>query len=358
MKRKGVHKDYTFTPTAGLTLNNPSYAHMELIIPREHGPDYENLAKAEVLAALEPQVEEMMEEHRRKRRLWFSSDFLPADEHLEEKDERLLTRLRERARGLKDSARVAVALGLLTEEGLPHFHRLLAKYLGDDSVWHKWNLMWTAEEDRHGLILHDYVRDARLFRSREIDMMQYAYQEAGFHPDWDKDPYKVFVYTTLQERATQVTHMGTGRVVGEEEPVLKGILSSIAADEAKHFSFYRKSFKAVLELDPNRALQSALGIMPAIDMPGVSMPNFREMADVVRRVGIYGPFDYKKIVEEAIDFWQIEVLDGLSEAGRMAQEKILQIPARLQKVAEYIDRRRDAKTFSFDFIYGRQFVVE
>ncbi len=331
---------------------------MELILPTEPTPEYENLAKAEVLTTLEPLVEEMMEDHKRKRRLWFSSDFLPADEQSGEEEERLLTRLRERARGLRDSVRVSVALGLLTEEGLPHFHRLLAKYLGDNSVWHKWNLMWTAEEDRHGVILHDYARDARLFRSRDIDQMQYAYLEAGFHPDWDTDPYKVFVYTTLQERATQVTHMGTGRFVGDDEPVLKGILSSIAADEAKHFSFYRKAFKGVLELDPNRALQSALAILPAIDMPGVSMPNFRDMADVVRRVGIYGPFDYKKIVEEALSFWQIDLLEGLSEAGRRAQEKILAIPKRLQKVGEYIERKRDAKTFSFDFIYGRSFAVE
>ncbi len=331
---------------------------MDLILPKERDAEYENIAKAEVLSALEPQVELMMEDHRRKRRLWFSSDFLPADEQSGEEEEKLLVRLRERARGMTDSVRVAVALGLLTEEGLPHFHRLIAKYLGDDSVWHKWNLMWTAEEDRHGVVLHDYTRDARLFKNKHIEQMQYAYLEAGFHPDWDKDPYKVFVYTTLQERATQHTHMNTGRLVGDDEPVLKGILSSIAADEAKHFQFYRKAFKGVLELDPNRALQSALSILPAIDMPGVSMPNFRDMADVVRRVGIYGPLDYKKIVEEAVDFWEIEVMDGLNEAGRIAQEKILQIPKRLQKVAEYLDRRRDSKTFSFDFIYGRSFAVE
>ena len=40
--------------------------------------------------------------------------------------------------------------------------------------------------------------------------------------------------------------------------------------------------------------------MPSIDMPGVNMPHFREMADVIRRAGIYGPRDYLKIVEEQI----------------------------------------------------------
>lgn len=331
---------------------------MNVYIPAEASEALETTSKAEVLAALEPMVKEEMDDHLRKRRLWFSSDFLPADEQNDEDQERALAKLRERVRGIGDAPRVALVLNLLTEEGLPHFHRILSKYLGDDSVWGRWNRMWTAEEDRHGVILHDYARDARLFRFREVEMMQYAYQEEGFEPAWDRDPYRVFVYTTLQERATQFSHRGLGRLVGDDEPVLRGITANVAADEARHFSFYRKVFKAILEFDPNRALQSALHVMPSIEMPGATMPHFREMADVVRRSGIYGPWDYKKIVEEAIDFWNIEVLTGLNEAGRKAQEKILAIPKRLKKVAEYIEHRSTSKTFSFDFIYGRAFAMD
>jgi acyl-[acyl-carrier-protein] desaturase len=113
-----------------------------------------------------------------------------------------------------------------------------------------------------------------------------------------------------------------------------------------------------LELDPNRALQSAAEIMPSIEMPGFTIPGFREMADIVRRVGIYGPWDYKKIVEEVIKFWDIEVLTGLNDIAKKAQEKILAIPARLEKVAEYMEQRTSKKTFSFDFIYNRILVFE
>ena len=61
-----------------------------------------------------------------------------------------LAALRAQADGIPDPARAALALNILTEEGLPHFHRLLAVYLGDDSFWRIWNNLWTAEEDRHG----------------------------------------------------------------------------------------------------------------------------------------------------------------------------------------------------------------
>ncbi len=327
------------------------------ILINENNSEKETQSKAEVLAVLEQKVKEWMEVHISKRKLWFSSDFLPADEKNSDDQENAISKLRDRVRGIKDSARVAIGLNLITEEGLPHFHRLLSKYLGDDSFWSKWNNMWTAEEDRHGGVLRDYARDSRLFKFSRLEQMQYVYQEKGFNPDWDKDPYKVFVYTTLQERATQFSHKNTGSYIGDDEPLIKGILSSIAADEAKHFTFYRNVFKSILEIDPNRALQSALSILPAIDMPGISMPNFREMADVIRRAGIYGPRDYKKIVEEAISFWNIELLEGLNEMGRKAQDKIMQIPARLEKLAQYIEKRTEKKSFSFDLIYDRIIVM-
>ena len=121
---------------------------------------------------------------------------------------------------------------------------------------------------------------------------------------------------------------------------------------------YAPRWQAVLARDPNRALESAAAIMPAIDMPGVTMPNFREFADVVRRAGIYGPRDYLKIVEEQIKFWAIETLEGLNEAGKKAQEKILAIPARLERIAAVMETKSKSKTFSFDVIFHREFGME
>lgn len=314
--------------------------------------------KTEVLRELEPQVESLMESHIQKRQMWYPSDFLPADEQMSDDEEQKRESLRDRVRSISDPSRVSVALNLLTEEGLPHFHRIISTYLGNESIWSKWNFLWTAEEDRHGNVLRDYVRDSRLFKFREVEEMQFDYQQNGFTPDWDKDPYRVFVYTTLQERATQISHGNTGKKVGDEEPLLGGILRQVASDEARHYAFYRNVFKSILEIDPNRALQSAVQILPSIDMPGLSIPGFKKMADTVRRTGIYGPWNYKNIVEEVIGFWDIENLTGLNAQGRKVRDKIMELPSRLEKVAKYIDRKSGSKTFSFDFIGNRQLVFE
>ncbi len=314
------------------------------------------ITKIEVLRDLESKVRELMEAHEQKRPLWFPSDLLgprpdtDPDQHLAE--------LRARATGIPDPARAALSLNMLTEEGLPHFHRLLAVYLGEDSHWRDWNNLWTAEEDRHGVILHDYIRDTRLVDQRRLEEMQFSYLKSGFQPEWDKDPYRVFVYTTLQERATQQSHSETGRIIGAYEPLLAEALTNVATEEARHFSFYRTIFEEILERDPDQALVSAAHIMPSIEMPGHTMPGFRDLADVIRRAGIYGPRDYLRIVQEQIRYWRIETLTGLNDLGRKAQEKILGIPARLTRIAEHIESRSRAKTFSLEVVFNREFAME
>ena len=207
-------------------------------------------------------------------------------------------------------------------------------------------------------MLHDYTRDSRILDNPVLERMQFEYLKAGFEPSWDKDPYRVFVYTTLQERATQVSHANTGKLASEYEPTIGTVLANVAKEEARHYAFYRSIFSEVLERDPNNALASAAEIMPSIDMPGVNMPHFREMADVIRRAGIYGPRDYLKIVEEQIRFWAIETIEGLNEVGKKAQEKILAIPARLERVADAMESRNRAKTFSFAVAFAREFAMD
>ena len=316
----------------------------------------DTLAKVEVLADLEPVVHSLMEVHEAKRVLWFPSELLaPAPDT---DPDRYIRVLRERAKGISVPLRVALALNLLTEEGLPHFHRLLAVYLGSDSFWSRWTNLWTAEEDRHGAVLHDYARDSQILNAPELERMQFEYLKAGFEPQWDKDPYRVFVYTSLQERATQVSHANTGKIAAQWEPTIGTVLANVAKEEARHYAFYREIFKNVLQRDPNRALESAAAIMPSIDMPGVNMPHFRDIADVIRRAGIYGPRDYLRIVEELIRYWAIDALEGLSEMGKKAQEKIMAVPARLERVADMMETRSRAKTFAFAVAFHQEFSME
>ncbi len=127
----------------------------------------------------------------------------------------------------------------------------------------------------------------------------------------------------------------------------------MASDESRHFQFYRDAFKALLEVDATRAMVSALQIVPGLTMPGSAIGGYAEMADVVRRAGIYGPRDYRKVVSHCLESWGIADLQPEDAVGREAQERLMAVPERLDKLADLLERRTRSKAFSFDFVYHR-----
>ena len=314
------------------------------------------LAKVEVLADLEEQVHDLMVVHEAKRILWFPSELLAPppdtdpDHHIAE--------LRERTRGISTPLRVALALNLLTEEGLPHFHRLLAVYLGSDSFWSKWTNLWTAEEDRHGAVLHDYTRDSQLLNNPELERMQFEYLKAGFEPAWDKDPYRVFVYTTLQERATQVSHANTGKLA-----------SRVRADDRRRALERREGRGAalrVLSADLQGGAQARSESRARLGRRDHAVDRHagREHAELPRDGGRHSP---------RRDLWPA----GLSADRRGADQELGDRgargarrdrspgagedhghSARLERISDAMETRSKAKTFSFVVAFAREFAME
>lgn len=317
----------------------------------------ENAAQVEVLASMEAFVRDEMEAHKERRNLWFPNELVQADADTAAEWDEQLVEVRAGARELPDAVRVAVALNLLTEEGLPHFHRLIAVHFGEESSWGDWNNMWTAEEDRHGCALRDYVRDARLFNMGELERLQYSYIEAGFNPEWEKDPYRLLAYTSLQEKATQLSHANTGRLGSGREPLLQRVLAHLAGDESRHYVFYRSMFGEILKRDPNRALVALQKIVSNFSMPGHRIAGFDDMSEVVRRSNIFGPRQFQRIVEEVLEVWQLGAMSGLSAEGAEAQDKLMNVAPRLEKLADRVDAKQKPRTFRFAFAYHRDITL-
>tara|TARA_B110001452_G_scaffold151202_1_gene125782 strand:- start:245 stop:505 length:261 start_codon:yes stop_codon:yes gene_type:complete len=67
-----------------------------------------------------------------------------------------------------------------------------------------------------------------------------------------QDPYRGFIYTSFQERATKISHGNVGKLAaGAGDPVLARICARIAGDEARHEKAYQLFVQRVLEIDPD-----------------------------------------------------------------------------------------------------------
>jgi broad specificity phosphatase PhoE len=49
---------------------------------------------------------------------------------------------------------------------------------------------------------------------------------------------------------------------------------------------------------------------------------------------------------------------ALNDLGRKAQEKIMGIPARLERIANVMEQKTKPKSFAFDVVFNRVFAME
>ena len=107
---------------------------------------------------------------------------------------------------------------------------------------------------------------------------------------------------------------------------------------------------------PERAKQ--IGLLTTLVTLGFAMPGhaiacYDDMSEVVRRAGIFCARQYQEIVEELLEFWKIGLLTGLSAAGREAQDKLMKVPTRLARMADFQNAKSVRRDYGFDFIGNR-----
>ena len=61
---------------------------------------------------------------------------------------------------------------------------------------------------------------------------------------------------------------------------------------------------------------------------------WEHFSDAAQRCSVYTAQDYINIMKDLLDEWKIEHIDGLTETAQKAQEYLMKLPKRLQKVTE------------------------
>lgn len=185
---------------------------------------------------------------------------------------------------------------LLTEDNLPSYHREIAENFSQDGAWGTWVGRWTAEENRHGIVMRDYLVVTRAVDPVQLERFRMEHMTNGFASPADVDAgfLHSVAYVTFQELATRVSHRNTGKAC--KDPIADKMLQRIAADENLHMIFYRNMCGAALDLSPDQALEAINMIVQNFQMPGAGMPNFRRNGVLMAKHGIY---DLRQHLEES-----------------------------------------------------------
>ena len=284
------------------------------------------LTDLQLLHELEPVVEQNINRHMRMRKDWNPHDYIPWSDGKNfyalggqdwDPDQSKLSEV----------AQVSMLQNLLTEDNLPSYHREIAMNFSMDGPWGYWVNRWTAEENRHGIALRDYLVVTRAIDPLELEELRVEQVTRGFSPGqgpqgemFAESLFDSVIYVTFQELATRVSHRNTGKACNET--VADQLLQRVSADENLHMIFYRDVSAAGLDFAPNQAMKSLHRVLRNFKMPGYTVPEFRRKAVVIAVGGVYDPrIHLDDVVMPVLKKWRIfEREDFTGEAAEMRDD--------------------------------------
>ncbi|WP_100465062.1 acyl-ACP desaturase [Mycobacteroides abscessus] len=306
----------------------------------------------ELLHELEPVVEENVHRHLGVTKDWNPHDYVPWSEGKNYKALGGQDWDPEQSK-LSEVAKIAMITNLLTEDNLPSYHREIAMNFTMDGPWGTWVNRWTAEENRHGIAIRDYLVVTRSVDPVELEKLRIAQMTRGFSPGQNRQNipfseslFDSVVYVTFQELATRVSHRNTGKACAE--PVADELLKRISTDENLHMIFYRNMVSAGLEIAPNQAVKAVHKVLDNFKMPGYTIPGFRRNAVTIATGGVYDPQSHlDEVVMPVLRKWRIFERDDISSEGEWYREDLDRIIGDLKKTsadfeevkAKYLERQ-------------------
>jgi acyl-[acyl-carrier-protein] desaturase len=300
-----------------------------------------DLTQLELLEELVPVAEDNVNRHMSMAKEWHPHDYVPWDEG------RNFAALGgvdyDPAQSkLSDVAKAAMVTNLLTEDNLPSYHREIAENFSRDGAWGTWVGRWTAEENRHGIVMRDYLVVTRgvdpvaLEQARMIHMTNGFASPIGSHSGL----LHSVSYVTFQELATRVSHRNTGKVC--DDPIADRMLQRIAADENLHMIFYRNISAAALDIAPDQTLEALSDIVMNFQMPGAGMPNFRRNGVLMAKHGIYDLRQHlEDVVWPVLRKWRIFEREDFTGRGESKREELAVFLEDLERQATKFEEMRD-----------------
>ncbi|GAB3012205.1 acyl-ACP desaturase [Mycobacterium bourgelatii] len=291
------------------------------------------MTNLQLLQELEPVVEKCVNRHESMHKNWNPHDYIPWS------DGKNFYALGGQdwepgQSQLSDVAQVAMVQNLMTEDNLPSYHREIKMNFGLDGPWGYWVNRWTAEENRHGIALRDYLVVTRAVDPYELEKLRIEVVNRGFSPGQNhqvrddlfaESLFDSVIYVTFQELATRISHRNTGKACAE--PIADQLLAKISADENLHMIFYRDVSGAGLDIAPNQAMRSLHKVLRNFQMPGFQVPEFRRKAVMIAVGGVYDPrIHLDDVVMPVLKKWRIfERDDFTGEAAKLRDDLALLI---------------------------------
>ncbi|WP_433175071.1 acyl-ACP desaturase [Actinoallomurus sp. CA-150999] len=295
----------------------------------------------ELLMELEPVVAVELDRHLSTAKEWFPHQYVPWSQGRDFDGPFDGEAWSPEDTNIPSAAREALIVNLLTEDNLPGYHREIATIFGRDGAWGTWVERWTAEENRHGIVIRDYLTVTRAVDPVALERARMRHMEGGYQADHGDKMLHALAYVSFQELATRISHRNTGRASGD--PACERLLARVAADENLHMLFYRNLLAAAFELSPDETMRAVTDVVTSFQMPGHTIDGFLRKSVAIANAGIYDlRVHLDDVLSPVLRQWQVFELEGLEGDGDKAREELSEFLEGLETAAtRFTDRRAE-----------------
>lgn len=149
-------------------------------------------------------------------------------------------------------------------------------------------LNWGYEESKHSRALEEWLLRSGHRNEKQVEEFADRVLSKEWNPPHDT-PRRMFIYTTIQELATQVNYVGLAKICKDaKDAALDKVLLLIGADEGNHHRFFADTVKIFLSDDRDGTLQDLAYVLQKFEMPAHHIiPNWERYGKIIEASGIY-----------------------------------------------------------------------
>ncbi|CDQ45665.1 acyl-ACP desaturase [Mycolicibacterium sp. 22603] len=259
---------------------------------------------------LEPVVAENLSRHLATEEPWYGHDYVPFDQGEnfaflggKDWDPSDVT--------LPKPVTDACEILLITKDNLAGYHRELVEHFILEDKWGRWLGRWTAEEHLHAVALRNYLVVTREVDPTANEDVRVEHVMKGYRAD-RLTQIETLVFMAFFERSHAV--FTRNAEAQTPEPVLRGLLGRIAADEERHTVFFANLVGYLLDGDKRAETIAAIASQAAaLDVVGGDIDAYGDKRAVVAEAGIFDEAAKRAVVAELITSWGLAEVPELRE---------------------------------------------
>ncbi|MEV6278070.1 acyl-ACP desaturase [Nocardia sp. NPDC051832] len=225
---------------------------------------------------------------------------------------------------LSEVAKLALTVSVLIADNLPAFHRELGKHLRIGPWW-RWVGRWTAEENRHEIMIRNYLMVTRAVDPVELERARMAHMTTGF----SRPPMHlldVLAECAIEEAASAIRHRNTAAL--NENPLVTAMSERIAVDDEMQSVVFAELIGAAFAIAPDQTMRAIADRVAGFTVPSVTLPDGRSSDEVLAAAGIYDPAKQDELVfAPLLRRWNVFERTDLGAEGEQARAELAHLRA-------------------------------